>query len=1072
MTTEIPADDLTGLPLRGAFVAAARRALADTKARGVPCSLLVIDLDDFKTVNDTQGHLAGDAALVLVAELLRTTLRAGDLAARWGGDEFVALLPGAPVERAREVAERLGAAVRAHGGLTPETPGVTVSIGVAAAPDHAADPEGLFAAADRAMYHVKRRGRDGVAVAGLGAAAMMPNVDRFVGRTDELRGLARCLDEAVAGEPRLVVLVGEAGVGKSALARQLAPVVRLRGGSLVIGRTVEASMVQPPYAPWVEVIESLDRLRGTPPPPAATPGPVPAVTAPSGVTSPSPASIAALIGDQGAPVGVRLPVTPLSLRAVVPEEARWPELSRIVPALGRRAPNVAPSGSRFALLVELAAYLAEAARRHPLVVVLEDFQRADAVSWDALEHLLAQLEREPILVVVTVREEALAPETLTRLRRMARDPRVRELPLARLTRDEVRQWAEAAFHGQPIGRDVLAFLYRHSEGNPLRVVQVLRTLVDERAVWFEGEAWQWRPVSELRLPTALPELMARRLARLLPLDRELLATAAVAGREFDLALVAAAAEVAVDELRPALDRAQRASVVQPAHGRGGDRWAFVHPLLIEALLGPLAPPVRRRLHARVAAALAERTPPDVAVIAMHHDRAGDAAAAYDWALRAAGRARRVYAHEEAEQFLRIAERHAPDAAAVAMVRATLAEVAEARGRPDEAEELCALALDWYTAHGDPRDALRLRRMRERLRAALGTPARETRTALEALVREAAVTDATGERVALLGMLAATHLRLGAREAAVAAATEAVALAEPLGDDALLGDALLRAGAALDVDHPVAAEGAFRRALALAEARHDVRGQARAWDRLGVLAAHRGAWSEARTALRRAIELGRSAGTPDEWGLAALDLGIVARRTGDLAQAREQFGEALALFSATQNGERQLLALYHLAHLDRERGEVAAAADLYDVAASLAQRVGQHEVEVGALAAAGLCRLRTGQRAQAQQALARTEALVAAREDWFPGRELHDALAVELLAALGDTAAVAARAQEAHRRALAVDPWAADWLLVELAPVLGQHAPHVLADARALRADTPRDDAGLPLGARDAMRPLD
>lgn len=1072
VSPESPPDDLTGLPLRGAFVAAARAALAETRARGVPCALLVIDLDEFKELNDAHGHLAGDAALVLVAELLRTTLRAGDLAARWGGDEFVALLPGAPLARAREVAERIGAAVRAHAGLARdgEPPGVTVSIGVAAAPDHASDPEGLFAAADRAMYHVKRRGRDGVAVAGVGAAAMLPNVDRFVGRADELRGLVRCLDEAIAGAPRCVVVVGEAGVGKSALARQLAPVVRLRGGSLVVGRTLEASMVQPPYAPWVEVVETLDRMRGAPPPPPVpgTPVAVPPVAPPAPVASPSPASLAALIGDGAAPLGVRLPVTPLSLRAVVPEEVRWPELSRIVPALARRAARVAPTGSRFALLVELAAYLSDAARRHPLVVVLEDLQRADAASWDALEHVLAQLADEPMLLVVTVREEELLPDHLTRLRRIARDARVRELALPRLTRDEVRLWTTAAFHGEAVGRDVLAFLYRHSEGNPLRVVQVLRTLVDEGAVSWGQERWQWQPVSELRLPTELPDLMARRLERLLPFDRELLATAAVVGREFDVALVAAAAEVPAEEVRATLERAQRASVVQPAHGRGADRWTFVHVLLMDALLLPLAPPRRRRLHARVATALRERVPPDVALVTMHLDRAGDAPGAYAGALEASGRARRVYALEEAEQFLRIAERHAPDAGGVATVRASLAEVAEARGRADEAEELCALALDWYVAHGDPRDAIRLRRMRERLRAALGAPARETRTTLEALVTEAAACGATDERVALLGMLAATHLRLGAREAAVSAATEAVALAEPLGDDALLGEALLKAGTALDVDHPDAAEQAFRRALALAESRHDVRGQARAWDRLGVLAAHRGAWGEARAALRRAIELGRSAGTPDEWGLAALDLGIVARRTGDLAQAREQFGEALALFSATQNGERQLLALYHLAHLDRERGEVQAAADLYDVAASLAQRVGQHEVEVGALAAAGLCRLRLGQRAVAQQALARSEALVATRDDWFPGRELHDALAVELLAQLGDGAAVAARAREAHRRARPVDPWAADWLVVELEPTLERLVPGLAAELRAQRAE----GRALPVGARDAMRPLD
>ena len=113
-----PVDDLTGLPLRGAFVTAAAAAIANARAAQGECALLVIDVDQFKFINDTYGHLKGDAVLVLVGELLRLTLRGGDIAARWGGDEFVALLPGAPISRAREVAERLGAAIRGHGGLT------------------------------------------------------------------------------------------------------------------------------------------------------------------------------------------------------------------------------------------------------------------------------------------------------------------------------------------------------------------------------------------------------------------------------------------------------------------------------------------------------------------------------------------------------------------------------------------------------------------------------------------------------------------------------------------------------------------------------------------------------------------------------------------------------------------------------------------------------------------------------------------------------------------------------------------------------------------------------------------
>jgi diguanylate cyclase (GGDEF)-like protein len=1079
LLTDLPADDLTGLPLRGAFVAAAGDAIATARAAQGECALLVIDIDQFKSVNDTHGHLTGDALLVLVAELLRRTLRHGDLAARWGGDEFVALLPGAPISRARDVAERIAAAVRGHSGLLDATAtpiAASVSIGVASYPAHGADPEALFASADRAMYQVKRRGRDGVAIAG-GArgAGMMPALDRFAGRVEELRGLVRLLDEATTGRTRTVAVLGEAGVGKSTLLRQLEPEIRLRGGSMVVGRALEAAMVQPPYAPWVEIIEALERQKqepassrtGTRTPPAAfelIPG---ASLPPGGALSAS--SIATMFADGGASaLGMRIPATPVQSRAVVADGQRWPELSRIVPSLGSAgAESPLPTGSKFALLVEMANYLAEAAARRPLVVVLDDLQRADAATWDALEHIVTQLEHEPVLLCITLRMEDVTADVHERMRKLVSTQRIHEQALARLTREELRRWVDSAFYGQEIEREFLAYLYRQTEGNPLLVVQTLRTLVDEGDIWWERDRWYWHPVSQLRLPNGVLELMARRLAKLSDANREVLTVAAILGREFELGVVQDAARVTTEALHDAIENGVRASVIQPAHGRGSDRYSFAHTLLIEALLKSLDARQSRRLHDRVAQSLRKRAPESVAEIAMHFDRASDAVQAHAFALAASDRARRVYAHEEAEEFLRIAERHAPDPASVAAVRVAMAEVAELRGRYAEAEETCSLALDWYAARADYRQTLRLRRMRERLRALLGEPAKQTLAACEALAKDAAELGSDDERVALLGMLAATHLRLGDRVAAVSSARDAVALAGNLGDDGLLAEALVRLGIALDADDAGEAETSYRRALALYEHLHDARGQARCWDRIGVVAAQRGQWSDARTALRRAIDLGRTAGTPDEWGMAALDLGVVARRTGDLEQARELFGDALALFAAVQNSERQLLALYHLAHLDRERGELAAAADLYDVAASLADRVGQHDVEVGAVSGSGLCHLRLGDRAKAQRSLARAETLVAGRDDWFPGRELQDALAVELLAALGDGSAVSARMTEAWTRAQSADKWAASWLLSELTPTLTRLAPAVL---NKLRNEYEHVGEELPRGAVDTMRP--
>lgn len=157
-------DDLTGLGNTRRF----HRDLPRVLAEASPVSLLVLDLDHLKEVVDTHGHLVGARTIATVGRLIGEQLRPGDSAARFGGDEFVAVLPSTDTAAARDVAERIRIAVAACAvpdGLDVDIADVTASLGVATAPRHAADPDGLFRAADAAMYDVKRRRRNGVAVA-------------------------------------------------------------------------------------------------------------------------------------------------------------------------------------------------------------------------------------------------------------------------------------------------------------------------------------------------------------------------------------------------------------------------------------------------------------------------------------------------------------------------------------------------------------------------------------------------------------------------------------------------------------------------------------------------------------------------------------------------------------------------------------------------------------------------------------------------------------------------------------------------------------------------------------------
>jgi diguanylate cyclase (GGDEF)-like protein len=154
-------DSLTGLANRRACSDALQAEAARARRFGTPLSVVLADLDGFKEVNDVHGHAVGDEVLQTFADVLRRTVRDSDVAGRWGGEEFLLLLPGADADGAVQLAERVRAALPARRIADAEGLRVTASFGVA---EHrpGSDAEHLLAAADEALYRAKRSGKDRV----------------------------------------------------------------------------------------------------------------------------------------------------------------------------------------------------------------------------------------------------------------------------------------------------------------------------------------------------------------------------------------------------------------------------------------------------------------------------------------------------------------------------------------------------------------------------------------------------------------------------------------------------------------------------------------------------------------------------------------------------------------------------------------------------------------------------------------------------------------------------------------------------------------------------------------------
>lgn len=717
-----------------------------------------------------------------------------------------------------------------------------------------------------------------------------------IGREAEIAALRAFLGQ----EGGVLLLAGEAGIGKSRLLAEARAIADSLGMETVIGRSFEADRALP-YAPAIDLLQSLIEAHGAP-------------------------AIADLAGVAAS------------------------DLALLAPELGvAEAPMANHELTRRRLRDAFARLLAGMSARRPLLVAIEDIHWPDASSLDLLLHLGRRTVRSRLYLLLTYRDDEVHPELAHLLATLDRERLATEIRLERLTAHQVAEMLQAIFavrDAAPAG--LLHDLFARSDGNPFYVEELLTSLATRADLVGEDGQWTSPTARDTAIPRSVHDAVRQRVANLSEPARQVLLLAAVAGRRFDfdlLGTVTGASE------RDVLNRIKELVAAQLVVEEREDRFTFRHALTREAILAGLLERERRQLHRRITEALLalpeSQAEQRLDALSEHGFAAGMWAEALAAARQAGERALALHAPGAAAEHLTRAIAAAqrlglpPDGAlhlmrgracatsgAFDQARADFDMVLDLarneRNLPATWEALAELSLLWaaqdYRRMGDYADqALRVARE-------IGDPRRIARS---------------------LNRLGNWRLNREEPHQAVALHREALAMIEPSGDQALLAETLDLLGIAslLSGDLPEG-HGAYTRAVAAWRDLGNPHGLAASLIGLSI-SAHNfhtatvapaapvaAVWEAGEESLRLSREIGWRAG--EVWALWAFR-GMTGGAAGFYDVAIPATREAIAIAREIEHVQWQAAARCVLANIHADLGDFPTARREMETALRLARQ---------------------------------------------------------------------------------------------------------------------------------------
>ncbi len=594
-------DDLTGLYNRRFLNIKAMEYFCIDCMEAFPISILLIDLDHFKNVNDTYGHSLGDTVLKEFSSLLEDLVRSDDLVFRYGGDEFVCILPRTPYEQAESISHRFIERCRL---MEFSRVRLTMSIGIGSFPRDAEEWTELFDIADQRLYSAKRHGRDRVGVPVCGMRNLTIPTKEIVGRSIELSEVIHYVGPSSDNHGGAFFISGEIGVGKSRFAGEIVGMERFRS-YLFLGSILSATTNSIPYFPFREIVRSIVRM------------------------------------DNG------------SCLKDIPQAYRI-ELAKIVPEL---SDSIGESTGevlivdKYRLFEGVRRLLEKQVAANPLIISIDNIHWADEGSLEILHYLIRAFRSDPMLFLLIYRIEEADSECFLRiLNDISREGLYSRLELEPLEKADVSRMLSLIIDRIP-PLELTEYIYSKSGGNPFFIEELMKSLHERGALYWGNDVWEFREDRADSIPHSIRDVIDRKLDLISAEARDLIEHAAVIGREFYFSFLMEITDWNEGQLFGLMDEALKMGLMKEYDG---ERFLFSEDIIKEVVYNGINGAKRQRFHLTIAEkqldSHRDQVEQVVEDLSLHFYLGGAIERAIKYSISAGNKAKEAYAYREAVEY--------------------------------------------------------------------------------------------------------------------------------------------------------------------------------------------------------------------------------------------------------------------------------------------------------------------------------------------------------------------------------------------------------------------------------------